>query len=166
MRQGSLRLGHEPKKAIPNVANKLKSPLKTDKRLGPNKDTWCEFHQTFGHSLRNCLTLGFQLDKLVRNGFLKEYLQELQGAPTSAALVGDQGQEVMEEGQAQPHIKRQEPRHAHPKPNQERLGQRKERLGQSEERLAQGGERLKGEHLEGRVERLGPITKSMTKLRM
>ena len=36
---------------------------------------------------------------------------------------------MMEEGQAQPHIKRQEPRHEHPKPNQEHLGQRKERLG-------------------------------------
>jgi len=45
------------------------------------------------------------------------------------------------------------------KPNQERLGQ-------CEERLAQGGERLKGERLEGRVDRLGPITRSMTKLRM
>ena len=73
---------------------------------------------------------------------------------------------VMEEGQAQPHIKRQEPRHEHPKPNQERLGQREERLGQRKERLAQGGERLKGERLEGRGEHLGPITRSMTKLRM
>ena len=71
--------------AIPKVADRLKSPPKTDKRLGPNKDTWCEFHQAFGHNLRNCLTLGFQLDELVRNGFLKEYLQEPQGAPTSAA---------------------------------------------------------------------------------
>jgi len=34
------------------------------------------------------------------------------------------------------------------------------------ERLTQGGERLEGEHLEGRGERLGPTTKSMTKLRM
>ena len=67
--------------------------------------------------------------------------------------------QMMEEGQAQPHIKRQEPRHEHPKPNQERLGQRKECLGQSEERL-------KGERLEGRVDRLGPITWFMTKLRM
>ena len=31
---------------------------------------------------------------------------------------------MIEEGQAQPHIKR----HEHRKPNQERLGQRKERL--------------------------------------
>jgi len=61
---------------IPNVANRLKSPPKTDKRLGPNKDTWCEFYQALGHSLRNCLALGFQLDELLRNSFLKEYLQE------------------------------------------------------------------------------------------
>jgi len=61
---------------IANVADRLKSPSKTDKRLGLNKDTWCEFHQAFGQGLRNCLELGFRLDELVRNGFLKEYLQE------------------------------------------------------------------------------------------
>jgi len=40
------------------------------------------------------LALGFQLDELVRNGFLKEYLQEPQGAPTSVAPTRDQGHEV------------------------------------------------------------------------
>jgi len=80
--------------AIPNVADRLKPPSKTDKRLGPNKDTWCEFHQAFGHSLHNCLALGFQLDELMRNGFLKEYLQEPQGGPTSAAPEEDQGHEM------------------------------------------------------------------------
>jgi len=59
---------------IPNVAEKLKSPPKIDKRLGPSKDTWCEFHQALGHNLHNCLAFGFQLEELVRNGFLKEYL--------------------------------------------------------------------------------------------
>jgi len=49
---------------------------------------------------------------------------------------------MMEEGQAQPHIRRQEPRHGHPKPNQERLGLREERLGQREERLGPREERL------------------------
>jgi len=61
---------------IPSVVDRLKSTPKTDKMLGPNKDTWCEFHQAFSHSLHNCLALGFQLDELVRNYFLKEYLQE------------------------------------------------------------------------------------------
>jgi len=45
--------------ATPDVANRLKPPPKTDKRLGPIKNAWCEFHQAIGHNLRNCLTLGF-----------------------------------------------------------------------------------------------------------
>ena len=65
--------------AIPNIAKKLKVPPKTDKRLGPNKNAWCEFHQTFGHSIRNFLALGHQLDELVKNSLLGNYLQEKQG---------------------------------------------------------------------------------------
>jgi len=34
---------------IPNIAERLKRPTKTDKKLGPNKNAWCEFHQAFGH---------------------------------------------------------------------------------------------------------------------
>jgi len=45
----------------------------------------------------------------------------------------------------------------------ERQEPSEERLEPSEERLAQGGERLEGERLEGRGERLGPITRSMAK---
>ena len=84
---------------IPNVADKLKSPPKTDRRLGPSKETWCEFHQAFGHNLHNCLALGHQLDELVRDGFLKEYLEENQEAPTSVALAGDQGHDVPVHGE-------------------------------------------------------------------
>jgi len=75
--------------AIPDVANRSKPLPKTDKRLGHSKNTLCEFHQALGHNLRNCLALGFQLDELVRGGFLKDYLQEPQGALTIAALTGD-----------------------------------------------------------------------------
>ena len=65
--------------AIPNVAERLKVPPKTDKRLGPNKNAWCEFHHAFSHPIRNCLELGHQLDELVKNGLLRDYLQEKQG---------------------------------------------------------------------------------------
>jgi len=44
--------------AIPNIAERLKVPPKTDKKLGPNKNAWCEFHQAFGYPIHNCLTLG------------------------------------------------------------------------------------------------------------
>jgi len=79
---------------IPDVVDKLKPPPKTDKRLGSSKDRWCEFHQAFGHGLRNCLALRHQLTELVRDGFLKEYLEENQEAPMVVAPVGDQGHEV------------------------------------------------------------------------
>jgi len=82
--------------AIPNIAERLKMPPKTDKRLGPNKNAWGEFHQ---NPIRNCLSLGHQLDELVKNGFLKDYLQELQEVQTLAAPGGDQGHEMPVHGE-------------------------------------------------------------------
>ena len=29
---------------VPNIADRLRPPVKTDKVLGPHKDAWCEFH--------------------------------------------------------------------------------------------------------------------------
>jgi len=77
--------------AIPNVAERLKVPHKTDKKLGPNKNAWCEFHQAFGHPIRNCLALGHQLDELVKNGLLRDYMQEKQGTENVAVIGVAQG---------------------------------------------------------------------------
>ena len=79
---------------IPNIAERLKRPLKTNKKLGPSKNAWCEFHQAYGHAIRNCLSLGYQLNELVKSGFLKDYLQEPQEAQASATLGGNKGHEV------------------------------------------------------------------------
>jgi len=79
---------------IPNIAERLKMPPKTDKKLGPNKNAWWEFLQAYGHAICNCLSVGYQLDELVKNHFLKDYLLESQGAQASAAPGGDQGHEV------------------------------------------------------------------------
>jgi len=84
---------------VPNIAERLKIHTKTDKKLGPDKNTWCEFHQAFGHPIRNCLALGHQLDELVKNGFLKDYLAKLQGAQNSTALGEDQGHEIHVHGE-------------------------------------------------------------------
>jgi len=46
---------------VPNIAERLRRPAKTDKVLGPRKDSWCEFHEAFGHHIDNCLSLGHQL---------------------------------------------------------------------------------------------------------
>jgi len=75
--------------AVPNIAERLKIPAKTYKKLGPNKNAWCEFHQAFGHPIRNCLTLAHQLDELLKNGFLKNYLVESQEAQNLTALGED-----------------------------------------------------------------------------
>ena len=74
-------------------------PAKTDKRLGPSKNAWCEFHQTYGHPIRNYLSLGHQFDELVKNGFLKDYLQEPQELQTLAPPGGDQGHEMLVHGE-------------------------------------------------------------------
>jgi len=79
---------------IPNIVERLKTPPKTDKRLGPSKNAWCEFHQAYGHAICNCLSLGYQLDELMKSGFLKDYLQEPHGAQALAASEGNQGHEV------------------------------------------------------------------------
>jgi len=70
--------------AIPNIAARLKVPEKTiDKVLGPKPDAWCEFHNSFSHSLNSCLALGYQLAELVKCGFLKDYLLEKQAGQSS-----------------------------------------------------------------------------------
>jgi len=79
---------------VPNIAERLKIPAKTYKKLGPNKNAWCEFHQAFGHPIRNCLALGHRLDELVKNDFLKDYLVESQGTQNLIASGEDQGHEM------------------------------------------------------------------------
>jgi len=69
---------------VPNIADRLRPPVKSDKVLGHHKESWCEFHEAFGHHINNCLALGYQLDKLVKNGFLKDYLA---GSATTTSLT-------------------------------------------------------------------------------
>ena len=80
--------------AIPNIAARLKVPAKIDRKMGPNKNAWCEFHQANGHYIHNCLALAHQLDELVKNGFLKDYLQEPQNNQALVTAGADQGHEV------------------------------------------------------------------------
>jgi len=56
--------------------------------MRPNKNAWCEFHQAYGHHIRNCLALAHQLDELVKNSFLKDYLQEPQEDQALVAIGG------------------------------------------------------------------------------
>ena len=80
--------------AISNISARLKVPAKTERKMGPNKNAWCKFHQENGHYIRNCLTLAHQLDELVKSGFLKDYLQEPQNNQALVTAGADQGHEV------------------------------------------------------------------------
>ncbi|XP_068476196.1 uncharacterized protein [Phaseolus vulgaris] len=81
--------------AIPNIAARLKAPEKvSDKVLGPKPNAWCEFHQSFGHSLDSCLALGYQLDDLVKSGFLNDYLLDKRtGQASSSQPASSEGQQ-------------------------------------------------------------------------
>ena len=80
--------------AMPNIADRLRVPAKTDKVLGPHKDEWCEFHQAFGNQITNCLALGHQLDELVKSGFLKDYLVGSSAVAAFAVPEEDQAREM------------------------------------------------------------------------
>ena len=80
--------------AVPNIAERLRRPAKTDKVLGPRKDSWCEFHEAFGHHIDNCLSLGYQLDELVRSGFLKDYVAKPATTAALPALAEEQAHEM------------------------------------------------------------------------
>jgi len=80
--------------AVPNIADRLRPPVRTDKVLGSHKDAWCEFHQAFGHHINNCLALGHQLVELVKNGFLKDYLAGTSMAVALAVPEEDQAHEM------------------------------------------------------------------------
>ena len=79
---------------VPNITDRLKMLVKTDKVLGSHKDAWCEFHQTFGHSINNCLALGHLLDELLKSGFLNDYLVGPSRTEALTALAEDQAHEM------------------------------------------------------------------------
>jgi len=79
---------------VPNIAERLRQPVKSDKVLGPGKDSWCEFHEAFGHHINNCLSLGYQLNELVKSGFLKDYLAVPTTTVAPPAPLEDQAHEM------------------------------------------------------------------------
>ena len=81
--------------AIPNIADRLKAPEKVgDKVLRPKPNAWCEFHPSFGHTVDSCLALGYQLDDLVKSGFLNDYLLDKRtGGASSSRLASGEAQQ-------------------------------------------------------------------------
>jgi len=84
---------------VPNIVDRLRPPVKSDKVLGPHKESWCEFHEAFGHHINNCLALGYQLDELVKNGFLKDYLAGSTATPVTTTPEEGQAHEIPTHGE-------------------------------------------------------------------
>ena len=72
----------------------FKFPLKTNWFLGPRKDTWCDFHQAFRHGIERCITLSYQLEDLVKEFLLTEYLEVDQKGLHMEAASSDQRHEA------------------------------------------------------------------------
>ncbi|XP_020207763.1 uncharacterized protein LOC109792741 [Cajanus cajan] len=57
-----------------NSASLFEFPAATDRQLGPYKTDWCEFHRTHGHTTENCFVLGRQIERLIKEGRLKNFI--------------------------------------------------------------------------------------------
>jgi len=84
---------------IPGVVDKLKFPQKYDRNLRPQKETWCKFHKGFGHDVEHCIAMGYQLAGLVKDGFLKEYLEGNQEGSKEEIALGDHMHEELVHGE-------------------------------------------------------------------
>ncbi|RDX81467.1 hypothetical protein CR513_37852, partial [Mucuna pruriens] len=44
------------------------------KLMGRNRREWCDFHRASGHSTKDCWTMGAQLEGLIQQGYLSQYV--------------------------------------------------------------------------------------------
>ncbi|XP_020224171.1 uncharacterized protein LOC109806206 [Cajanus cajan] len=66
-----------------NSASLFEFPAATERQLGPFKIDWCEFHMAHGHSTENCFVLGRQIECLIKEGRLKEFVARKQEGSSS-----------------------------------------------------------------------------------
>ncbi|XP_020208747.1 uncharacterized protein LOC109793700 [Cajanus cajan] len=66
-----------------NSASLFKFPAATERQLGPLKTDWCEFHRAHGHSTENCFVLGRQIERLIKEGRLREFVARKQEGSSS-----------------------------------------------------------------------------------
>ena len=93
------RITYKELLSIPGMADKLRFPPKSDRNLGSRNETWCEFHKGFGYDVEHCITLGYQLADLVKDGFFKEYLEGSQEGSKEESATTNQGHEVLVHGE-------------------------------------------------------------------
>ncbi|RDX78518.1 hypothetical protein CR513_41196, partial [Mucuna pruriens] len=67
------------------------------KQLGKNRREWCDFHRAVGHSTEECWTLGAQLEGLVQQGCLRQYVARSGGEKTRGRTEASMSGRVREE---------------------------------------------------------------------
>ncbi|XP_020202631.1 uncharacterized protein LOC109788346, partial [Cajanus cajan] len=66
-----------------NSASLFEFPAATERQLGPFKTDWCQFHRAHGHHTENCFVLGRQIERLIKEGLLKEFAARKQEGGSS-----------------------------------------------------------------------------------
>ena len=93
------RMNYRELLAILGMADKMRFPPKFDRNFGPRKELWCEFHKVFRHDVEHCIALGYQLAGLIKDGFLKEYLEGSQEGSKEKLPPVDQRHEMPVHGE-------------------------------------------------------------------
>ena len=76
------------------MTEKLRFPQKAEKNLGGRKDIWYEFHKGSGHGIERCMALGYRLAEILKEGFLKEYLEADHGEQQEEVVLRNQPHEI------------------------------------------------------------------------
>ncbi|RDX78448.1 hypothetical protein CR513_41277, partial [Mucuna pruriens] len=66
------------------------------KQLRKNRREWCDFHRAVDHSIEECWTLGAQIEGLVQQGRLGQYVVKEGGGRTSRRAESSRGGQGME----------------------------------------------------------------------
>ncbi|KAJ1439596.1 hypothetical protein SESBI_02542 [Sesbania bispinosa] len=64
-------------------ANLLDPPLPARGPKGPYKHRWCEFHRVQGHDTEECWDLMNQIERLIKDGYLRRYVAREGRRPTN-----------------------------------------------------------------------------------
>ena len=94
------RVSYKELLGMARVVDKLKFLEKMKQNLRSRKDSWCKFHSAFMHNVERCIALGHQLADLVKDGFLKKYLEDSQERPQGEAILRESVHETPIHGES------------------------------------------------------------------
>ena len=88
-----------PTKTFSKVREQAVTHIEAEEASGSRKDAWCEFHRAFGHNVERCIALCHQLADLVKDWFLKKYLEDSQEGPQGEVVLKEPEHETSIHGE-------------------------------------------------------------------